>query len=149
MEWLFDEQFSRRRHASKRDQVGQARNKILGLTVVHPTRRNGIDTHFFVGPVAGQISRKTDQRRLHYGISDGFDCLHLLRHTGLPVDALIGSDEREIRRHVYDDSAAAVAAHMAGRHIVLECDLGLGSGESVVLGTDLGYGYIDENRTTS
>jgi glutamate N-acetyltransferase/amino-acid N-acetyltransferase len=45
--------------------------------------------------------------------------------------------------------AAAVAAHMAGRHIVLECDLGLGSGESVVLGTDLGYGYIDENRTTS
>ena len=45
--------------------------------------------------------------------------------------------------------AAAVAAHMAGRHIVLECDLGLGSGEAVVLGTDLGYGYIDENRTTS
>jgi glutamate N-acetyltransferase/amino-acid N-acetyltransferase len=43
----------------------------------------------------------------------------------------------------------AVAAHMAGRHIVLECDLGLGAGESVVLGTDLGYGYIDENRTTS
>ena len=45
--------------------------------------------------------------------------------------------------------AAAVAAHLAGRHVVLECDLGLGSGESVVLGTDLGYGYIDENRTTS
>ncbi len=44
---------------------------------------------------------------------------------------------------------AAVAAHMAGRHIVLECDLGLGSGEAVVLGTDLSYGYIDENRTTS
>ena len=44
---------------------------------------------------------------------------------------------------------AAVAAHMAGRHVVLGCDLGLGSGEAVVLGTDLGYGYIDENRTTS
>ncbi len=44
---------------------------------------------------------------------------------------------------------AAVAAHMAGRHIVLDCDLGLGSGEAVVLGTDLSYGYIDENRTTS
>ncbi len=44
---------------------------------------------------------------------------------------------------------AAVAAHMAGRHVELDCDLGLGAGEAVVLGTDLGYGYIDENRTTS
>ena len=44
---------------------------------------------------------------------------------------------------------AAVAAHMAGRHVELDCDLGLGTGEAVVLGTDLGYGYIDENRTTS
>ena len=45
--------------------------------------------------------------------------------------------------------AAAVAAHMAGRVIDLHCDLGLGSGAGVVLTTDLGYGYIDENRTTS
>jgi glutamate N-acetyltransferase/amino-acid N-acetyltransferase len=44
---------------------------------------------------------------------------------------------------------AAVAAHMAGRHIQIDCDLGLGSGQAVVLGTDLGYGYIDENKTTS
>jgi glutamate N-acetyltransferase/amino-acid N-acetyltransferase len=44
---------------------------------------------------------------------------------------------------------AAVAAHMAGRHVQIDCDLGLGDGRSVVLGTDLGYGYIDENRTTS
>jgi glutamate N-acetyltransferase/amino-acid N-acetyltransferase len=44
---------------------------------------------------------------------------------------------------------AAVAAHMAGRHIQIDCDLGLGSGRAVVLGTDLGYGYVDENRTTS
>jgi glutamate N-acetyltransferase/amino-acid N-acetyltransferase len=44
---------------------------------------------------------------------------------------------------------AAVKAHMAGRHIDITCELGLGSGEAVVLGTDLGYGYIDENRTTS
>jgi glutamate N-acetyltransferase / amino-acid N-acetyltransferase len=44
---------------------------------------------------------------------------------------------------------AAVAAHLAGRHIELTCDLGLGSGSAAVLGTDLGYGYIDENRTTS
>jgi glutamate N-acetyltransferase/amino-acid N-acetyltransferase len=47
----------------------------------------------------------------------------------------------------YDE--AVVSAHMAGRHIEIDCDLGLGSGEAVVLGTDLGYGYIDENRTTS
>ena len=45
--------------------------------------------------------------------------------------------------------SAAVAAHMAGRHIELVCALGLGQGEAAVLGTDLGYGYIDENRTTS
>jgi glutamate N-acetyltransferase/amino-acid N-acetyltransferase len=44
---------------------------------------------------------------------------------------------------------AAVAAHMAGRHVQIDCDLGLGAGQAVVLGTDLGYGYIDENRTTS
>jgi glutamate N-acetyltransferase / amino-acid N-acetyltransferase len=44
---------------------------------------------------------------------------------------------------------AAVAAHLAGRHIELTCDLGRGSGSAAVLGTDLGYGYIDENRTTS
>jgi glutamate N-acetyltransferase / amino-acid N-acetyltransferase len=43
----------------------------------------------------------------------------------------------------------AVKAHMAGRHIELTCDLGLGQGSAAVLGTDLGYGYIDENRTTS
>jgi glutamate N-acetyltransferase/amino-acid N-acetyltransferase len=44
---------------------------------------------------------------------------------------------------------AAVAAHLAGRHVEIVCDLGLGAGEAVVLGTDLSYGYIDENRTTS
>ena len=44
---------------------------------------------------------------------------------------------------------SAVAAHLAGRHLELACDLGLGDGAAVVLGTDLGYGYLDENRTTS
>jgi glutamate N-acetyltransferase/amino-acid N-acetyltransferase len=44
---------------------------------------------------------------------------------------------------------AAVKSHLAGRHVQIDCELGLGSGQSVVLGTDLGYGYIDENRTTS
>ncbi len=48
-----------------------------------------------------------------------------------------------------DHDATAVAAHMAGRHIQIDCDLGLGAGAGVVLSTDLGYGYIDENRTTS
>jgi len=48
-----------------------------------------------------------------------------------------------------DHDAAAVATHMAGQRIDLVCDLGLGAGRSTVLGTDLGYGYIDENRTTS
>ena len=45
--------------------------------------------------------------------------------------------------------AAAAAAHMAGRRVDIRCDLGLGDGTAAVLGTDLGYGYIDENRTTS
>ena len=45
--------------------------------------------------------------------------------------------------------AAAVVDHLAGRHVEIACDLGLGDGAAVVLGTDLGHGYIDENRTTS
>jgi glutamate N-acetyltransferase/amino-acid N-acetyltransferase len=44
---------------------------------------------------------------------------------------------------------AAVAAHMAGRSVEIACDLGVGDGAAVVLTTDLGHGYIDENRTTS
>jgi glutamate N-acetyltransferase / amino-acid N-acetyltransferase len=45
--------------------------------------------------------------------------------------------------------AATVASHMAGRNIEISCHLGLGAGTGAVLGTDLGYGYLDENRTTS
>jgi glutamate N-acetyltransferase/amino-acid N-acetyltransferase len=48
-----------------------------------------------------------------------------------------------------EHAAAAVAAHMAGRVVEIHCDLGLGAGTGAVTGTDLGYGYIDENRTTS
>jgi glutamate N-acetyltransferase / amino-acid N-acetyltransferase len=48
-----------------------------------------------------------------------------------------------------DHDTAAVAAHMAGRHIEIIGDLGVGDGTAVVLGTDLGAGYLDENRTTS
>ena len=45
--------------------------------------------------------------------------------------------------------AAAVAAHLAGRHVELTCDLGVGPGQGSVLCCDLGPGYLDENRTTS
>ncbi len=48
-----------------------------------------------------------------------------------------------------DHDDVALAAHMAGRTVEITCDLGLGTGEAAVLTTDLGYGYIDENRTTS
>ncbi len=44
---------------------------------------------------------------------------------------------------------AAVAAHLSGSLVRIECGLGLADGTGVVMGVDLGYGYIDENRTTS
>ncbi len=43
----------------------------------------------------------------------------------------------------------AVADHMAGSLVTIECGLGLADGNGVVMGVELGYGYIDENRTTS
>jgi glutamate N-acetyltransferase/amino-acid N-acetyltransferase len=45
--------------------------------------------------------------------------------------------------------ASAVAEHLAGPVIDIHCQLGLADGTGVVMGVDLGYGYIDENRTTS
>ena len=48
-----------------------------------------------------------------------------------------------------DHDAAAVDRHMADALIDIHCQLGVGDGAGVVLGVDLGYGYIDENRTTS
>jgi glutamate N-acetyltransferase/amino-acid N-acetyltransferase len=44
---------------------------------------------------------------------------------------------------------AAVARHLAGTMIDLHCALGLADGDGVAMTVDLGYGYIDENRTTS
>jgi len=44
---------------------------------------------------------------------------------------------------------AAVADHLAGALIDLHCELGLADGDGVAMTVDLGYGYIDENRTTS
>ena len=48
-----------------------------------------------------------------------------------------------------EHDAHAVRDHMMGRAIEMRCDLGLGTGTGAVFTTDLGYGYIDENRTTS
>src|ERR671918_1706266 len=48
-----------------------------------------------------------------------------------------------------DHDTAAVADHMAGGHLDLNCDLGVGDGEALVLTNDLGPGYIDENKGTS
>jgi glutamate N-acetyltransferase/amino-acid N-acetyltransferase len=45
--------------------------------------------------------------------------------------------------------ADAVAAHMAGKVVDIRCDLGMGEGVGAVLTSDLGYGYLDENRSTS
>ncbi len=42
-----------------------------------------------------------------------------------------------------------VEGYMAGQHIEIGCDLAIGTGEAGMLFTDLGHGYIDENRTTS
>jgi glutamate N-acetyltransferase / amino-acid N-acetyltransferase len=43
----------------------------------------------------------------------------------------------------------ALALHLAAPLVDIHCQLGLADGNGVVMGVDLGYGYIDENRTTS
>jgi glutamate N-acetyltransferase/amino-acid N-acetyltransferase len=48
-----------------------------------------------------------------------------------------------------DHDTGAVAAHLAGPSVDIHCRLGLADGNAVVMGVDLGHGYIDENRTTS
>jgi glutamate N-acetyltransferase/amino-acid N-acetyltransferase len=48
-----------------------------------------------------------------------------------------------------DHDTDALARHLSGRLVDIHCELGLGDANAVVLGVDLGYGYIDENRTTS
>jgi glutamate N-acetyltransferase/amino-acid N-acetyltransferase len=45
--------------------------------------------------------------------------------------------------------AAAVARHLAGRHVEIAADLGLGAAEATILTNDLTPAYIDENRRTS
>ncbi len=48
-----------------------------------------------------------------------------------------------------DYDREALASHMAAPLVDIHCQLGLADGDGVVMGVDLGYGYIDENRTTS
>ena len=48
-----------------------------------------------------------------------------------------------------EHDATAVAAHLAERWNSIEVELGLADGLGSILTTDLGYGYLDENRTTS
>jgi glutamate N-acetyltransferase / amino-acid N-acetyltransferase len=43
----------------------------------------------------------------------------------------------------------ALKRHLAAPLVDIHCQLGLADGDGVVMGVDLGYGYIDENRTTS
>ena len=44
---------------------------------------------------------------------------------------------------------AAVAAHMAGRHLEIVAHLGVGVGEAQILTNDLTHAYVDENMGTS
>lgn len=48
-----------------------------------------------------------------------------------------------------DHDAAALADYLAGRHLEVTADLGLGRGEATVLTNDLTHAYIDENMGTS
>ena len=44
---------------------------------------------------------------------------------------------------------AAVKDHLAGRHVEVSADLGLGVSEASMLTNDLTHAYIDENAKTS
>ena len=48
-----------------------------------------------------------------------------------------------------DHDEAAVAAHMAGRHLDVVADLGIGAGRASILTNDLTHAYVDENMGTS
>ncbi len=48
-----------------------------------------------------------------------------------------------------DHDSSALAGYMRNRSIEIRCNLNLGDGSYQIITTDLSYGYIDENRTTS
>lgn len=56
-----------------------------------------------------------------------------------------------VARHgvAVDHDAEAVAEHMAGRHLEITADLGIGAGRAHVITNDLSHAYVDENMGTS
>ena len=48
-----------------------------------------------------------------------------------------------------DHDERAVAEHLAGRHLRVRADLGIGNGTGHILSNDLTHAYIDENKGTS
>jgi glutamate N-acetyltransferase/amino-acid N-acetyltransferase len=48
-----------------------------------------------------------------------------------------------------DHDPQAVADHMAGEYLEIQCDLGVGNGVARILTNDLSHAYIDENMRTS
>jgi glutamate N-acetyltransferase/amino-acid N-acetyltransferase len=63
----------------------------------------------------------------------------------------IGYGEVEVCRAgvEVEHDRAAVAEHMAGRHLEVAADLGVGAGRAVILTNDLTHAYVDENMGTS
>lgn len=63
----------------------------------------------------------------------------------------IGYGEIEVCRAgvEVEHDRAAVAEHMAGRHLEVAADLGVGAGRAVILTNDLTHAYVDENMGTS
>ena len=77
-----------------------------------------------------------------------------LADVAAPAGALPATkfrDESGWNVYIHDDfydwfhDQATVAAHMTQRHLVIDCDLGLGDGTFTVLTNDLTHEYIDEN----
>jgi glutamate N-acetyltransferase/amino-acid N-acetyltransferase len=63
----------------------------------------------------------------------------------------IGYGEVEVCRAgvEVEHDRAAVAEHMAGWHLEVAADLGVGAGRAVILTNDLTHAYVDENMGTS
>lgn len=74
--------------------------------------------------------------------------------SGVPIDPdalVISYGGVEVSRGCIevDHDRAAVAQHMAGDHLQVECDLGVGTSTASLLTNDLTHAYVDENMGTS